>query len=66
MRLSNNQLLGHIELTADENPGLRDQTNREGLVTNAAYQHLQGIVIELLSNYVGRVNSFNLLSLFPK
>ena len=48
MRLSNNQILGHIQLTADDNPDLRDQTNREGLVTNDAYAHLQEVVLELL------------------
>lgn len=49
MRLSNNQLLGTIRLSADDNPHLRDQTNREGLVTNEAYEHLQHVVLELLS-----------------
>lgn len=49
MRLSNNQILGLVELTADDNPELKDQTNREGLVANGAYQHLQSVVLELLS-----------------
>ena len=48
MRLSNNQILGHIHLTADGNPDLSDQTNREGLVTNDAYAHLQEVVLELI------------------
>lgn len=48
MRLSNNQILGTIQLSADENPHLQDQTNREGLVTNEAYAHLQEVVLELL------------------
>jgi signal transduction histidine kinase len=48
MRLSNNQILGTIHLTADDNPSLQDQTNREGLVTNEAYAHLQEVVLELL------------------
>jgi signal transduction histidine kinase len=48
MRLSNNQILGTIQLTADENPLLSDQTNREGLVSNEAYSHLQDVVLELL------------------
>lgn len=48
MRLSNNQILGTIHLTADDNPELRDQTNREGLVANDAYGHLQEVVLELL------------------
>lgn len=49
LRLSNNQILGWIRLTADANPLLQDQTNREGLVTNEAYVHLQQIILELLS-----------------
>ncbi len=49
MRLSNNQVLGSIQLSADENPYLKDQTNREGLVTNESYTHLAEVVRELLS-----------------
>jgi len=48
LRLSNNQILGTIRLGADTNPQLRDQTNREGLVTNPAYEHLREVVCELL------------------
>ncbi len=48
MRLSNNQILGSIQLGARENPLLEDQTNREGLVTNEAYRHLHEVVVELL------------------
>ena len=48
MRLSNNQVLGNIHLSADGNPHLQDQTNREGLVANEAYTHLQAVVVELL------------------
>ncbi len=49
LRLSNNQILGAIHLKADENPRLRDQTNREGLVTNESYTHLQRVTLEILS-----------------
>jgi hypothetical protein len=49
VRLSNNQLLGWVALTAQGNSELRDQTNREGLVSNDAYLHLQTVVTELLS-----------------
>ena len=49
LRLSNNQILGQIHLGADINPGLMDQTNREGLVINDPYHHLQHVVVELLS-----------------
>ena len=48
LRLSNNQILGAVKLTADGNPRLTDQTNREGLVTNAAYEHMREVVCELM------------------
>ena len=49
MRLSNNQVLGAIQLQADRNSLLRDQTNREGLIVNDALRHLQHVVIDLLT-----------------
>jgi len=54
LRLSNNQILGWVQLTADENPLLQDQTNREGLVANRAYSHLQQAILELISYLEGR------------
>jgi hypothetical protein len=50
VRLSNNQILGWIKFTAERNPLLQDQTNREGLVNNEAYVHLQHVVVELLTH----------------
>ena len=49
LRMSNNQILGTIQLGADSNPHLNDQTNREGLVNNEAYGHLVEVMTELLS-----------------
>src|SRR5207249_2687125 len=34
MRVSNNQVVGVIMISADKNPELRDQSNREGLVAS--------------------------------
>jgi signal transduction histidine kinase len=48
MRLSSNQIVGAIHIAADENPGLRDQTNREGLVDSAAFDHLKETVRAIL------------------
>jgi signal transduction histidine kinase len=45
LRLSNNQLTGYIRISADTNPDLRDQSNREGLNDNLAYSELQAIVL---------------------
>lgn len=49
VKLSNNQIVGSIEITADGNPDLRDQTNREGLIHNDAYSDLQRLVIDALT-----------------
>lgn len=44
LRLSNNQIVGFVEISGDANPHLRDQTNREGLVNNAALGDLRRLV----------------------
>jgi signal transduction histidine kinase len=49
LRLSNNQIVGAVHVTADRNPGLRDQTNREGLVESDAFEDLRRSVVEILA-----------------
>lgn len=49
LRISNNQVLGYVSITADGNPQLADQTNREGLQSNAAFDAFRFAVTELLS-----------------
>jgi hypothetical protein len=49
MRLSNNQVVGAIYITADENPELRDQTNREGIVDSQAFEDLRACVFEIMA-----------------
>lgn len=53
LRLSNNQITGYVKIGADENPLLKDQSNREGLDNNAAYSELQDIVKLALSKLEG-------------
>ena len=36
MRLSNNQIMGYVLISADKNSQLRDQSNREGLIEGPA------------------------------
>jgi hypothetical protein len=36
LRLSNNQIVGYVLISADDNPLLRDQSNREGLIEGPA------------------------------
>ncbi len=45
VRLSNNQVVGFVEISGDANPALRDQTNREGLIHNDALADLQGFIL---------------------
>lgn len=48
-RLSNNQIVGYIRISADENPELCDQSNREGLDENQALRELREIMIAILT-----------------
>jgi signal transduction histidine kinase len=49
LRLSNNQVHGVISITADENPNLRDQSNREGLEENQGVTDLRDVMSQILS-----------------
>lgn len=49
-RLSNNQILGWVFITASDNPLLLDQSNREGLIRNRAFADLEGIVTGILAS----------------
>lgn len=49
MRLSNNQVVGAVFISAEVNKGLRDQTNREGIVSSPAFEDFKQAMIELLS-----------------
>ncbi len=46
--LSNNQVIGFVDITRDGNPGLVDQTNREGLVNNRALEDLRRVMYFVL------------------
>lgn len=43
-RVSNNQIIGHVFIGADTNEGLKDQSNREGILAGTAYSDLQMLV----------------------
>ena len=45
----NNQIVGYITITADDNPELKDQSNREGLLQTAAFDDLCEAVITILN-----------------
>lgn len=44
LRLSNNQIIGHVFIGADTNESLKNQSNREGILAGAAYADLQYLV----------------------
>lgn len=48
MRLSNNQILGHILIGMDTNPQLKDQSNREGIVESKEFEDFKKTILELL------------------
>jgi C4-dicarboxylate-specific signal transduction histidine kinase len=49
MRLSNNQIMGYVLISADKNPQLRDQSNREGLIEGPALDDLRELVKMVLA-----------------
>lgn len=49
MRLSNNQIVGATLISADDNPGLMDQTNRQGIVDSPAFEDFRTTIKELLT-----------------
>ena len=46
--LSNNQVIGFIDIGRDRNPELKDQTNREGLIHNQPFEDLRRLVYFVL------------------
>lgn len=49
-KLSNNQILGYISISAEQNPLLKDQSNREGLYENQALEDLRAVIIESIES----------------
>jgi signal transduction histidine kinase len=49
LRISNNQIIGFIEITHKDNPDLRDRTSREGLLDTPAFFDLKALVLAVLS-----------------
>jgi len=50
--LSNDQLIGYVDISSERNPGLRDKTNREGLLEQGtAYEDLRLLTLSAV-NYL--------------
>jgi hypothetical protein len=53
-RFSNNQIVGSVSISADNNPLLRDQSNREGIMEGEALQDLRKLVTCVLTKLEAR------------
>jgi signal transduction histidine kinase len=49
LRLSNNQIVGYVAISLDNNPGMRDQSDREGIVESQSFNDFQEIIISILA-----------------
>lgn len=49
LRLSNNQIVARVFISADENRGLKDQTNRQGIVDSPQLEDFKAVLKEILS-----------------
>ena len=49
LRISNNQIIGFIEITHADNPDLKDRTSREGLIDTPAFFDLKYLTLALIS-----------------
>lgn len=43
-RIGNQQIIGFVEVSQSDTPGLRDKTNREGLIDNIAFRDMRALV----------------------
>lgn len=48
---SNNQIIGMVEITVEQNPKLKDKTDREGLILNNEYNDFTNIVLSSISEF---------------
>ncbi|HPS20407.1 MAG TPA: ATP-binding protein [Candidatus Omnitrophota bacterium] len=50
MRLSNNQIVGYVLISLNDNPELKDQSNREGIIESAALNDLKELIRETITH----------------
>lgn len=48
--VANNQVIGFIAITADQNSNLKDQSNREGLMEGSGLDSLKNLIKEIIAN----------------
>lgn len=49
LRLSNNQIVGYVLISLKDNPELKDQSNREGIIESPALNELKELVKEIIT-----------------
>ena len=49
LRLSNNQIVGFVLITSTNNPNLKDQSNREGIMDSPELRDLQNLIIQFMA-----------------
>lgn len=49
LRLSNNQIVGYVSISFDNNPDLKDQSNREGIVESQAFNDFKELITLILN-----------------
>ncbi|MFQ3661340.1 MAG: ATP-binding protein [Chloroflexaceae bacterium] len=53
-RIGNQQIIGFVEVQQEETPGLRDKTNREGLIDNVAFRDLRALVRAAMNVFISQ------------
>jgi signal transduction histidine kinase len=57
LRVSNNQIVGKVFISADQNRGLKDQTNRQGIVDTPEFWDFKGTLLDIISRLEARRDS---------
>lgn len=58
LRLSNNQILGRVFISADRNRGLKDQTNRQGIVDSPQLEDFKAALKDILAKLEVKRDSY--------
>jgi len=58
VRFNTIQTVGAINISSLDNPNLKDQTNREGLVHNKAYENLYRVLRETIKTFNNKIKFF--------
>jgi signal transduction histidine kinase len=70
-RVGNNQVIGFVKISRDQNPEIKDTTTREKIIENEAFNHMKMIVIQAIKEFNAfreevRINQKQLETTAPK